>query len=215
MVVPARLAVGVKGLVDALNTARGATWCFDDAGRAKFVPPIGGAFVVRCEVLRAQGNAALFHGAACTDHSGPSFISSQGPNLPVRGAVLGADATLLLLVGNVLGIKGYRCWSTSRTEPAGGGRWLRQQWGRGLPWPAARSLWGWQSGTPMLPPPTGIAAAGPEVAAAGASATGGRWRSPRVEEVLWSGVDLGGRGVGLSLIPESGVRLLLGDHPGG
>ena len=106
VIVPARLAVGVKGLVDALNTARGATWCFDDAGRAKFVPPIGGAFVVRGEVLRAQGNAALFHGAACTDHSGPSFISSQGPNLPVRGAVLGADATLLLLVGNVWGPRG-------------------------------------------------------------------------------------------------------------
>ena len=215
LVTAARLAIGVEGLIDALNTARGAPWCSGNAGWAKLVPPVGGALVVRCEVLRAQGHAALLHGTACTDHSGPSFVRPQGPDLPVRGAFSGADVATLLVVGNVWGPGGVGVGPPavlSRRAAAGGGVVNRVEDCRRLPFAYSgvgnrvSQCFHRRLGLLLLlglrwlllrPPQRGV--------------VGGARGSRRLG---LAGVDLRGRSVGLSLLPEGRLRLLLRDDPG-
>ena len=72
MVPPTRFAVGVEGLVNALEAARGAPWRVDNAGRAEFVPSICRPCVVREEVVGAKSHAAMSHGTPGMDQSGAS-----------------------------------------------------------------------------------------------------------------------------------------------
>ena len=90
-------SVGIEGLVDALEAARGAPGRLDNAGRAEFVPSVGRPLVVREEVVGAECRSAVSHGASGTDQGNASgSVGAEDAHLPVSGAAARADAALLL-----------------------------------------------------------------------------------------------------------------------
>ena len=221
MVAPG-FAVGVEHLVDALDAAGGAPRRADNARRTVLMSAVGRPSVVGYEMLRTEGHPTVFHTAAGTDHGRAPPVRAQGSDVPVGGAVPGrrsgaADVAPLLLAGYCCGPRVVGVGPPpvdDRRAVASGGIVDRERYRCRLP---GIHLGIGERSQVRSPPAGAAAAAGSAAAAVEASASGGRWRSPRGEGLRRARLSLAdGRSGGLNLLPVGGFCCLsLNDSGGG